>query len=117
MKVTSLSDFAKSSGRKDLTSFAIGVIKMVARDCSYTDAEKVQEIKETLSSLEQVRNDDSLPWNYEDAQKADALTPAQDKFQQLQFTTLDAVMEGIPVPWTIDDLPNWTPENIQRNEA
>jgi len=108
VKKSWLSDHAEENGKENLVHFAMGIIKAITVDNALTTELKIKDIEETIVYLNEVR------WELE---KADALTPAQEKFIQLDFTTLDAVMEEVPVTWTIDDLPLWTAENVLRQEG
>lgn len=62
-------DFAKIAGRKNLNAYFVEVNKFIlCSDCD--DAEKVREIRNALDSLESAYNDESLPWDVADAEKA-----------------------------------------------
>jgi len=106
---------ATEYGRNNLSSYVLGTIggKMYSANCEKI----VADTKEIMKNYYEVFLDNSLPWNEPELKKTPADTGAEGKYIQLDITTLDAVMEGIPAPWTIDDLPNWAPENIQRNDA
>ncbi|WP_407310993.1 hypothetical protein [Desulfosporosinus sp. SB140] len=64
-------ELAKECGRNSLYPYVVGNIKGIVMDSSWNSDQKIQEIKETLIYLNQVLNDDSLPW---DNKKASAPT-------------------------------------------
>ena len=81
---TWLTDFAKTSGRKELPSYVIGIIKAIAEDRGYTSDQAMEEIQETLCSLSQVRKDDGLPW---DIERPSAVTESLKEITQVESTT------------------------------
>jgi len=62
MNIARMTDLARIYGRKDLNNLAIGTIDSIVGNDSYTPAEMVENIRETVVSLNTVRYDDSLPW-------------------------------------------------------
>jgi len=91
---TWLTDFAKTSGRKELPTYVIGIIKAIAEDRGYTSDQAMEEIQETLCSLSQVRKDDELPWDLT-TEEAPALTGAVEKIELLHDSTETWDMEQI----------------------
>ncbi|WP_407306435.1 hypothetical protein [Desulfosporosinus sp. SB140] len=71
-----LVELAKECGRNSLYHYVVGNIRGIIMDSSCLSDQKILEIKETLIYLNQVWNDDSLPW---DAKKASAPTETVDK--------------------------------------
>ena len=61
-------EIAKENGRRYLSSFAIGIIRVLVQDNNLTNFEKLEEINEVLSSLNIIFNDISLPWATEEYQ-------------------------------------------------
>ena len=94
---TWLTDFAKTSGRKELPTYVIGIIKAIAEDRGYTSDQAMEEIQETLCSLSQVRNDDELPWDIEMAPTPIGAT------EEITLSNINTV--------------RWTLEDIMRNEG
>lgn len=89
-----LTNLAKGTGRKDLYIYAIGDIRGTMKFSS--DENKVQEIEQTLSALDQLLNDDSIPWN---AERPSAPTEDHEEIELLNDTT------------------DWTVEEVLRREA
>jgi hypothetical protein len=86
--------FANDHGRKELYPFTMGIIKSVMSDKSYTADEKVLQIERTLSLLDTVWNDESLPWRYEDTEKA----LLQESLEE------NELLNGSTETWSLEDI-------------
>ena len=91
-------DFAKDTGRKQLEVFAMGIIGAIVDERHSTAEQRIQEIKETLSSMEAIKWDRELPWDT--TEKSPALTEDLEKMELLNNSTT-----------------TWNLEDIMRNEG
>lgn len=83
-----LTNLAKETGRKDLYIYAIGAIRGTMKFSS--DENKLQEIEQVFSALDELLHDGLIPW---DTRVAPLSEGATEKIIQLDFTTIDAVVE------------------------
>lgn len=87
-----LTNLAKGTGRKDLYIYAIGDIRGTMKFSS--DENKVQEIEQVLNILDQLLNDESIPWDIKVAPLSEGAT---EENELLEFTTFDDIEEAIPM--------------------
>jgi uncharacterized protein (UPF0147 family) len=112
--MTTLENFAelvKDSGRKYLYIYAIGAIRGTLKFS--LDENKVQEVEQTLSALDQLLNDKSIPWNVE---KPPFTQGSRRELIQPDDTTLDT-WTAIEIAEHIADNEAWTTEEILRQDA
>lgn len=81
--------FVNIMKRRELTqmhAFAIGVIRSIIDDCYTTPDKKVLEISGTLSDMDQVWNDESIPDGYLGEKKSSAPTESNEDISHLDCT-------------------------------
>lgn len=61
---------SKSEGRRTLYPYIHGSITGILGYESYNDAERLSEIRQLMADFEEVWNDESLPYTWDEAQKA-----------------------------------------------
>lgn len=95
MNIATMTTKAKTYGRKDLYILAMGTIEAITENDHYTPETKVQQIQETLSALDYVRLDESLPWHAK-------RLPATESLEKIEL---------------LNNSTTWTTEEILRREA
>lgn len=92
---------AMAQGRETLHPFAIGVITTIVKNDNVNG--QLNDIALALESMNEAWNDESLPWNYEDVDKASAETEAVEEISHLDCT-IDAAGTYIIKPKEANEL-------------
>ena len=94
----------KSGGLCHMNAFAIGVITSIVRDCSRTPDEKVLEIIGTLSDMNEVWDDESIPDGYLDTKKAPIAVEAPKETIQPQCIVNVTKVQSLLEPWYLEQI-------------
>jgi len=97
-------DVAKASGRRNMHICMFGIISEIIRSANNTPNQKVIEVARTLSDLDQVFHDESLPWDQTDIRKAPAPTEAEKEISQPKHTMNVTKAESSLKPWTVEQI-------------
>lgn len=97
-------DLAKSSGRSDLYPYAIGIIGEIVKGTHTAPRVKVNEIVRVLKDMNEVRNDESLPWDYTDAKKAPAQTEAKEETLHPDYMLNVTKVQSLLEPWYVEQI-------------
>ena len=102
MNMSTMTEKAKTYGRKDLYILAMGTIESISENDYYTPEAKVNLIQETINSLFYVRADESLPWH--ETRKPSARTESNEIFTHDDCITAFADMEDVTTKWALEEI-------------
>lgn len=97
-------DLAKTSGRSALHSYTIGIIGEIVRGTHNTPKAKVNEIVRTLKDMNEVWNDESLPWDFTDSKKPLLQTEAPKEICHPDCMINVTKVQSLLDPWYVEQI-------------
>ena len=101
MEKSRMVDAAKRYGRENLLLYTVGAIKAIASDESFPLSEIIRDIKEVLSALDQVQQDESIPYK---VKKAPTSIEAEEEILHPDCIVNVTKVQSLLEPWYLEQI-------------